>query len=94
MSHRLEVLSLYKIILKNAKVFPSIKRAKLYEEIRVKFREDKDLIDKDLIKTSMTTARDSLNQLSMYSNLKNTDGNWKVELSQNPMPGKPAADNE
>ena len=32
--------------------------------------------------------------ISMYSNLKNTDGNWKVELSQNPMPGKPAADNE
>lgn len=86
MSRRLEVLSLYKTILKNAKVFPSIKRVKLYEEIRTKFREDKNLTNEEEIKTSMSIGRDSLKQLSMYSNLRNTDGNWKVELSQNPLP--------
>ena len=111
MSKKVEILRLYKTILANAKVFPSIKvtvinlldllkgdlaihkliqRDKIYEEIRLKFREDKNLTDVAKIETSIKLANESLAQLSQYSDLRNQKGNWKIDLSKNPMP-KPKA---
>ena len=61
-------------------------RDKIYEEIRIKFREDKYLTDTLKIESSLKLANDSLTQLRQYSDLRHQKGAWKIDLSKNPMP--------
>ena len=63
-----------------------LQRDKIYEEIRLKFREDMVLSDPTMIAAAVSTAKESLGQLTQYNDLRNTSGAWKIELSKSPMP--------
>lgn len=53
------VLGLYRRILRNAKVFPSIKRDELVENIRLEFRENKSVTDPDKLAKCYETVSDA-----------------------------------
>jgi LYR motif-containing protein 4 len=85
-------IKLYKDILKAAKAFPSVKRNKIIEEIKVTFRANRNLDKEEDILKAISVATKGLSQLSMYSGLKgNRSGVWSVQLEQTPMP-KPSDD--
>jgi hypothetical protein len=84
---RTELLSLYRQIIKNAKQFPSKNRLRILKEIRLEFRENKNLTDPIKINVEISKAQKGLEQLLVYTNLPNTDS-WVVSLEQNPMPRK------
>eukprot|EP01031_Cornospumella_fuschlensis_P029317 gene29317-35391_t len=82
-------IKLYKEIIKAAKAFPSVKKNKIVEEIRVSFRANKDLQDGKEIEKALSLAVKGLSQLSMYSGLRANRGvSWSVQLEQNPMPAE------
>lgn len=83
---RLERLTLYKRILKNAKIFPSIKRDKIYQEIRVEFRQNAILQDEKKIEQCWKVALTSLRQLEQYTKLDLKSQNLKVTMEQEPLP--------
>ena len=83
-------LHLYRAIIKAAKTFPSIKRVKILEEIRLGFRENRGLADKAKLAEALSVATKGLQQLSQYSSLpKNRSSNWSVNTEQEPMPRPP-----
>ncbi|RYH30315.1 LYR motif-containing protein [archaeon] len=80
-------IKLYKEIIRAAKAFPSIKKHKIVQEIRVSFRANKDLKDEKEVEKALSLAVKGLSQLSMYAGLRSTRGvSWSVQLEQNPMP--------
>lgn len=79
-----EVLSLYRSILGAARRFPSIKRHKIVEEIRIGFREHRDASGEEL-QAKLSVAIKGLSQLEQYSFSKKATS-WSVNLEQNPMP--------
>lgn len=79
-------IALYRNILKNAKTFPSRNRDGIIREIKISFRENKAITDESKIESCLKLAREGLAQLSMYSNLRSTKGDWKISLTQEPMP--------
>lgn len=84
---RTGTLSLYRRIVKAARTFPSIKRNTIVEEIRVGFRENKNLdVGSDKYRTAMSVAMKGLTQLEQYSGLNKRSHNWTVDLESNPMP--------
>ncbi|KAJ1428406.1 hypothetical protein B484DRAFT_449870 [Ochromonadaceae sp. CCMP2298] len=85
---RRAVLLLYKEILFSAQRFPSIKRLKLVEEIRLGFRANRDLKDQEEVKKHLSVAIDGLSKLSMYGGLDRRNTNWSVSMESQPMPRK------
>ena len=85
MTSRANILSIYKQILKSAKIFPSIKREKLIEEIKVTFREHSKLTDQKKIEQQIDVAIKGIAQLNMY-NFPKDQSRWTVDLEKNPMP--------
>jgi hypothetical protein len=85
--NRSATLKLYKEILFSAKRFPSVKRAKIIEEIRVGFRESRNVTDPAQLQKLQAVAIDGLEKLSMYSHLssKKTSA-WSVTMDRQPMP--------
>ena len=79
-------LSLYRSIIKAGKVFPSIKRAKILQEIRVGFRENAQETDEAKVRVALQIAIKGLTQLSAYTTLPKSSGNWAVHLDAEPMP--------
>ena len=85
-SNKAVTLKLYRHILFAAKHFPSIKRNKIVEEIKLGFRENKNLKDAAEIQKSIVAAQDGLSKLLMYTSLRRSDHNWEVSMEQQPMP--------
>jgi len=83
-----KVLRLYKDILLSAKRFPSIKRYKIIDEIKVGFRQYKNCMDENEIQIRINLAVDGLSKLSMYSNLSQSSRSWVVNMDKQPMPRK------
>ena len=81
----MSTLHLYRDILRAAKSFPSIKRLRLLNEIRKGFRENRNL-EGDKLNDALSVAHKGLSQLSQYSRLPGTSGNWSVSLEQDPLP--------
>jgi hypothetical protein len=73
-------LSLYRHILRHARVFPSIKRAKLIEEIRISFRNNKTETDNDKIRKALAIAEKGLEQLQQYTTLDKSKNNFSISL--------------
>ena len=71
-----------------------LQRDKIYQEIRLKFREDSLLTDPAKIAVAIDMANESLGQLTQYSDLRNTSGAWKIELSKSPMPKQEGDESE
>ena len=86
MSSKSKTLNLYRNILKGAKRFPSIKRLKIVEEIRVGFRQNVDLSDTTILKKQLDLAYKGLEQLDVYNTLPKQSSNWSVDMEKNPMP--------
>lgn len=85
------IVHLYRQILKKAAVFPSRNRIGIIKEIKLSFRENKNLQDPAKIGKAIQLAREGLSQLSMYTSLSSNTGDWSINLSQEPMP-KPSKD--
>jgi len=89
-ARRSAVLALYKRVLKGAAKFPSKNRWKVYEEIRVEFRE-KAALDPESAKAAecVKVAEDSLAHLEPYNNLDPDAKDWVVHTVEQPMPPPP-----
>jgi hypothetical protein len=85
----INLIHLYRNIVKAAKRFPSKKRDKILREIRYEFRKNSTETNPQKIDQSIMLAKKGLGQLSMYSDLSDNRNAWSVTLDQEPMP-KPA----
>ena len=85
---RANILRLYKDILSSAKRFPSIKKFKIIDEIKVGFKQYKNCTDDNEIQARINLAIDGLSKLSMYSNLSHSSRSWVVNMDKQPMPKK------
>ena len=74
------VLHLYRRILKEAKVFPSIKRNAIIEEIRLEFRINSSETDSEKIKQQIKVAVRSLEQMESLTKLDKGSLDWSVNL--------------
>ena len=87
MSTRLQTLSLYRKIIKAARAFPSIKRKGIETEIKLGFRDNRNLeLEDEKYKTAMSVAIKGLGQLNQFSNLPKGASSWVVNMDTNPMP--------
>jgi hypothetical protein len=82
----LEIIRLYRDILKHATKYPSIKRKKIITEIKVGFRASKNETDKLKIQEGLMKAIKGLDQLKMYTMLPKGSPEWSVQLEENPIP--------
>lgn len=87
-ANRANILRLYKDILSSAKRFPSIKKFKIIDEIKVGFKQYKSSTDDNEIQARINLAIDGLSKLSMYSNLSHSSRSWVVNMDKQPMPKK------
>lgn len=81
-----QILHLYKQILQSAKRFPSKNRERVYHSIRIEFRNNRTLVNKEKIDIALGIAVKGLSQLNLYSNLSQNSNQWEVTLDQEPMP--------
>ena len=86
MTNKASTILLYRQILRNAHAFPSIKRDKIVQEIRTSFRENKFETDGAKIEGQISLARKGLSQLMMYTDLRNKEYDWSVDMENEPMP--------
>lgn len=92
MSQRLQILHLYRRLLRSAERYPSIKRKAIYGAIQEEFRENASLDPNDeKAKSEIALAHEGLGQLNQFVEEELTGGeksghSWTVTLSQNPMP--------
>mmetsp|Transcript_8292 Transcript_8292/g.25970 ORF Transcript_8292/g.25970 Transcript_8292/m.25970 type:complete len:100 (+) Transcript_8292:31-330(+) len=86
LSRPAQLRALYRNLLKQAKVFPSIKRKELYEDIRQEFRENKGLTDEAKIEKEIEKAVRGVQQMAMYTSLDPNASEWTVQMDENPMP--------
>ena len=78
---RVEVLRLYRAVLRAAARFPSKKRAFIIEDIKVEFREGAVVTDATLVQRRIAVAQDGLVRLRQYSGLEGAASNWDVSLA-------------
>ena len=78
-------LMLYKRILRAAKSFPSIKKHKIIEEIRLGFRENRSMQGEEL-RAQLAVAEKGLSQLEQYTGLSHSSPDWSVSMENNPLP--------
>eukprot|EP00009_Paramoeba_aestuarina_P005082 CAMPEP_0201521222 /NCGR_PEP_ID=MMETSP0161_2-20130828/14290_1 /ASSEMBLY_ACC=CAM_ASM_000251 /TAXON_ID=180227 /ORGANISM="Neoparamoeba aestuarina, Strain SoJaBio B1-5/56/2" /LENGTH=79 /DNA_ID=CAMNT_0047919813 /DNA_START=78 /DNA_END=317 /DNA_ORIENTATION=+ len=69
MSMRASVLYLYKCILRNAYVYPSVNRASIIDEIKTEFRAKRHLTDEQEIEKAVMDGVDGLRALQKYTGL-------------------------
>ena len=86
------VLRLYRHILRNAMAFPSIKRDALVENIKLEFRENRDLEDGAELQQKLDVASKGLQQLRSYTGLDSDQPNWSVKMTETPMPKPPESE--
>ena len=79
-------LSLYRNILRHARIFPSIKRDKVVLEIMDSFRRNRNEQDPEKLRVHLLLGTQGLEQLKSYTCLKDKPGNLSVTMHQNPMP--------
>eukprot|EP00752_Nemacystus_decipiens_P012988 g11492.t1 len=86
MSHA-QMLSLYRHIIRNARVYPSRSRDRVLNEIRVEFR--KNATEKDPVKVDeqRQLAMKGLQQLMVYTKMDTSGLDMSVTLEQNPLGG-------
>ena len=73
-------LHLYRAILRSALRFPSKNRTAIAEEIKLEFREARELTDDAEIARRLAMARDGLDRLRAFSNIDSGSNTWQVSL--------------
>lgn len=80
---RSAMLSLYRLVLRHAAVFPSSKRKGILREIRADFRANASISDAHKAHAAQTRAVDGLHHLRQYSQLNSANrGAWNLQLGQ------------
>jgi hypothetical protein len=79
------VKSLYRILLKEARRFPSIKRDGIYQDIRAEFRDNAVWTDPAKIARGIDIAERSLVTLQKYTRLDPVASSWQVDMEQDPL---------
>ncbi|TDH67364.1 hypothetical protein CCR75_005947 [Bremia lactucae] len=82
MAETKEVVRLYRLILKLAHRYPSIKRKAIIHEIKSEFHANKSITDAQKILEEMASVHAGIKELSMYANLHPTQPNWNVEVGR------------
>jgi len=77
---------LYKHILRGLQTYPTKNRLTLIESVKLEFRDNRVLTDKT--PKLLEEARINLRSIQQYTNLGTNNNHWKIDLEQNPMPGK------
>lgn len=80
-----EIMSLYKQCLTLMRVFPSIKRDALYEDIRTEFREKASLTDPEEIAHAVEVAMRGIATMQKYSGSDAQSGEWVLNLESDPL---------
>lgn len=75
-----QVLLLYRRILKAARLFPSVKRDAIIQDIRQQFREHRAMSDPARVRHELGVALRSLEQLEQYAGLS-TAGSEELAVS-------------
>lgn len=88
---RTALLQLYKRLLRSCETFPSKNRSKIYESIRIEWREHKSMPASEKLDQQIAVAYKGLQQLRQYdegvmSGGQSHSANWTVTLEQNPIP--------
>ena len=81
---KLDLITLYRNIIRHAKVFPSKNRFRILKEIRAEWKENKAMKDTYQLSLSYQKATKGLSQLQMYTNLKRgpQSPDWVVDLGK------------
>lgn len=74
------VLTLYRRILKAAKQFPSIKRDGIIKDIKVEFRENRNIADSHELEEKIRVAQRSLEELESYVEMHQSSDTWTKTL--------------
>jgi len=74
------VVSLYRSLLKAAKIYPSVKRKVFYQEIQLAFREKQHLTDPKAVQEARKMGEDTLKDMSRFLKLGKTDAEWVIDL--------------
>ncbi|KAI8113280.1 hypothetical protein M9435_003284 [Picochlorum sp. BPE23] len=74
------VLTLYRRILKAAKQFPSIKRDDIIKDIKVEFRENRNIADSHEREEKIRIAQRSLEELESYVEMHQSSDTWTKTL--------------
>lgn len=80
------LLSMYRVLIRNAKVFPSIRRDRLVENIRLEFRENMGETDPEKLRVCYAKATQGCMDLQKYTGFSSRTSEWSVKLAENPMP--------
>ncbi|CCI44232.1 hypothetical protein ABG067_002708 [Albugo candida] len=86
---RAQIFGLYRRILRLARRYPSIKRDAIVEDIRLEFRESRNIARPAAIEQKIASANAGIKELMMYANLNPVEANWTVEIGR---PSEKAAD--
>lgn len=84
MTPRLEVLSLYRLLLSEAKRYPSKKKDGIISDIKIEFREKRALAAPNKVAQAMELGRRGLAEMRKYSRLDVKASGWNVQLEQDP----------
>nr|CCA17521.1 conserved hypothetical protein [Albugo laibachii Nc14] len=79
---RTQIFGLYRRILRLARRYPSIKRDAIINDIRMEFRESRDITTAAIIDHKIASANAGIKELLMYANLNPVDPNWTVEIGR------------
>mmetsp|Transcript_8247 Transcript_8247/g.14170 ORF Transcript_8247/g.14170 Transcript_8247/m.14170 type:complete len:99 (-) Transcript_8247:313-609(-) len=85
---KVELKSLYRKILFQAKIFPSIKRDNLIREIQLEFREKASETDPEKLSSYHDQAVQGLQHLQRYTGFDEANPNWEIEMEKQPLGGK------
>lgn len=86
MADRLEVVRLYRRILKLAQRYPSVKRDSIVRDIKTEFHENKALSDAQQVREKVMAARAGIQELSQYAALHPSAASWTVEVGRDALP--------
>ena len=82
---RPQILTLYRHLLRHAKVFPSTKRAAIFSDIRLEFRERATLRAPSAVAEAWEVGVRGLDTMKKYTSLDKKAPTWSINLEQNPL---------
>ena len=81
---RIEVLSLYRTLLSEARRYPSKKKDGIISDIKIEFKEKRTLTIPAKISQAMELGKRGLIEMRKYSRLDTRASGWIVQLEQDP----------
>ena len=79
-THRGYVLALYREIIRSARAYPSIKREQVIQDVRLEFRQNKNVTDESAVNALLDKAEHSLGVLRRYQMLDKSSSDWTIQL--------------